>query len=180
MSKPVKSLILDMYRKNLGGINQAMLVDLRGITANDNNALRADLAKKQIRVTVLKNALARKVFSDTELAPLKDMIVGPSALIHGADSVVTIAREMMDWAKKNDKVQLKGAVLEGTVFGADQLAALSKYPTKAEAQAQVVSSVLSPGRKLVGSILSPGRKLASIIKAIEEKLEKGETIAKVA
>ncbi len=180
MSKPVKSLILDMYRKNLGDINQGVLVDYRGITANENNTLRQGLAKKQIRVVVLKNALARKVFGDTAMKPLNDMIVGPTALVHGADSVVSVAREMIDWVKKFEKIKFKGAVLEGVVFGADDIKALSKYPTKAEAQAQVVGSILGPARKLAGAIKGPGAKLAGVIKAIEEKLEKGEAIAKLA
>ena len=42
--------------------------------------------------------------------------------------------------------------------------------------AQAVQIVLSPGQNLIGSILGPGRKLASLVKAIEEKLEKGAAI----
>ena len=78
------------------------------------------------------------------------------------------------------RMQLKGAVLEGIVFGPDQIKDLSKYPTKPEAQARVVGAILGPARKLAGQIKGPASKIAGIIKAVEEKLEKGETIAKVA
>jgi len=77
-----------------------------------------------------------------------------------------------------ENFNFKGALMEDTVFGADQIDALSKYPTREEAQAQAVQLTLSPGQQLVGSIVSPGRKLASLVKAIEEKLENNQPIKK--
>ncbi len=69
-------------------------------------------------------------------------------------------------------------MLDGTLFkgkaGVDEL---SKFPTKDEAIAQVVTLVVSPARKLVAQVQGPGSNVAGIIKAIEGKLEKGEAIA---
>lgn len=180
MSKPVKALIQDAYSKRFADLSEAMLIDIRGIEALDNNKLRNDLATKQIKVTVVKNTLARNSFKGTELEQLNDMITGPTALVTGGESVVNVARELVAWAKKLDKLELKGAIMDGTVFGADQIDALSKYPTREEAQAQVIQLVLSPAQKLVSAVKGPGSKVASILKTIEEKLEKGESIAKVA
>ena len=70
--------------------------------------------------------------------------------------------------------------MDGVVFGPDQVKALSQYPTRSEAQAQALQLLLSPAQNLVGSVLGPGRKVASLLKAIEEKLEKGEPIARKA
>ena len=98
----------------------------------------------------------------------------------GAETVVDVAREIVDWAKKIKKIELKGAVLDGELYaGKDGVEALSKFPTRAEAQAQVVQLVLSPAGNLVSAITSPGAEIVSILKTIEEKLEKGEAIAKV-
>jgi len=182
MSKIVKKLLTETYADRFAELAEAMIVDIRGIDANDNNELRTDLANKQIRVTVIKNSLARKTFEGSDLEALNDLIDGPTALVYsGPDvSVVNIAREMIDWAKKLKQLELKGAVLEGTAYGPDQIEALSKFPTREEAQAQVVQLILSPAQRLVGAITGPGAQLASILKAIEEKLEDGEAIEKVA
>ena len=40
--------------------------------------------------------------------------------------------------------------------------------------------VLSPGSNLMRAVTSPGSTILSIVKEIEERLEKGETIEKVA
>lgn len=183
MSKPVKNLIAESYKKRFEGVSDAVLVDIRGIESNTNNELRAGLAEKQIKITVVKNSLARKAWADTDMAPLGEMLDGSNAVVYpvGEDvSVVSVARELIDWAKKIQNFEFKGALLDGIQFQANEIKKLSEYPTKDEAQAQVVQILLTPGQKLVGSILGPGRKVASLIKAIEEKLEKGDTISKVA
>lgn len=76
---------------------------------------------------------------------------------------------------------LKGAVLDGEYFdGEDGVKLLGTFPTKAEAQAKVVTLVLSPARNLMGAVKGPGGRVLGIVKSIEEKLEKGEAIAKIA
>jgi large subunit ribosomal protein L10 len=183
MSKPVKNLITDSYKSRFEGITGGVLVDIRGIAANANNEMRAGLAEKQIKVTVIKNSLAKRAFEGTDLEAFNELIDGSNAVVYPVSeetSVVNVARELIDWAKKVQNMQFKGALLDGIQFGADEIKKLSEFPTKEEAQAKAIQILLTPGQKLAGSILGPGRKLASIIKAIEEKLESGEQIKKVA
>ncbi len=179
MSKTVKNLISKAYANQFGDLTEAMIIDVRGIEANENNRLRSELAGKQIRITVVKNSLARATFKDTPLEPLGDLIEGPTALCYGGESVVNVARELVDIAKGIKELELKGAIMDGQLFGADEIEALSKYPTREEAQAQVIQVVLGPASQVAGALVGPGNTIASILKTIEEKLEKGETIAKV-
>jgi large subunit ribosomal protein L10 len=179
MSKPVKELILADYQKRFVDLDGALVIDIRGIDANDNNKLRLGLLKKQIRVTIVKNTLARKAFAGTGLEAISPALTGPAALAYGASSVVDVAREIMTWAKKVEKLQLKGAVLDGKFFeGEAGVRRLSEFPTKEEAQAKVVQLVLSPAGNLIRAATSPGSNILGIVKEIQERLEKGETIAK--
>ena len=156
-----------------------MNLAIRGIDANKNNAFRLDLQEKDIRITVLKNTLAREAFNSTSLDLLKQAIVGPSALAYGAESVVDVARELVSWARKISDLELKGAVLDGEYFDGDAgVRKLSNFPTREEAQAKVVQLILSPAGNVVSAATSPGSKLLGIVKEIRERLEKGETIAK--
>ena len=71
-------------------------------------------------------------------------------------------------------------MLDGQVFVGDAgVKELSRYPTREEAIANTVTLVLSPARNLMGQVKGPGSGIAGIIKTIEEKLEKGEQIARV-
>lgn len=181
MSKPVKSLMIQSYQQQFNGLNSAMLVDLRQVKANDTNRIRADLANKQIKITIVKNSLVKYAFADTDLEPLNEYLDGPCAMVYpvGDDaSVISAAREMIEWAKEVPNLEFRGAVLEGIQFGPAQIENLSKYPTRDEAQANVIQLLMSPAQNLVSQIQSPGQQVAGIVDAIREKLEKGEQIKK--
>lgn len=176
MSKPVKNMIAAEYQRRFGELDSAVLIDIRGVDANTNNAMRAKLNGKEMRVTIVKNSLAKRVFEGTALDQLSAMLEGPCAMVYGGESAVEIARELVELADAIDALDFKGAIMEGTVFGPDEIVALSKYPTRDEAISQTLQIVLTPAQKLVGSVLGPGRTIASLVNAIEEKLEAGEEI----
>ena len=174
-------MIVTEYRRRFDDITDALIIDIRGIDANENNKLRVDLFDKDIHITVLKNSLARTAFKGTNLEVLTTTLTGPTALVFGGDSVVDVARNLVEWAKKVKKLDLKAAILDGELFeGADGVKRLSNFPTKEEAQGTVVQLVLSPAGNLVKAATSPGSNLLGIIKEIRTRLEEGNTIEKIA
>lgn len=180
MSKPMKEMMVRDYMDRVGDVEDALVIGLRGISSNDTNKIRTDLAKKEIRVTVVRNKLFGQAFGETGLSALSDVLKGSSALAYGAESVVDVAREIVSLMKEFPEIELKGAVLDGMLFeGEAGVTELSKFPTREEAIAQDVTLILGPGRKLLGAVKGPGSALAGIVKSIEEKLEKGESISKV-
>ncbi len=180
MSKPVKELIMRDYLDRLGETEDVAVVTLRGIDANRNNEIRTGLAAKDIHVTVIRNNLFLRAFKGTKLENLEPVLVGSNAVVYGAESVIDVAREIVALAKQHEEIELKGALLDGILFEGDAgVRALSNYPTRDEAIAEDVTLILGPGRKLVGALKGPGGRLMGIVKAIEEKLEKGEEIARV-
>lgn len=180
MSKTVKAMILQDYADRFGEESDVAVISIRGVEANDNNEFRSALRKKDINVTIIRNSLAKRHFEGTALEALNPVLQGPSALAYGGASVVEVARELVELIKTFPAVELKGAVLDGQLFeGEAGIEALSKFPTREEALGQTVQLILSPAQKLVASMVGPGRKVASLVKTIEEKLEKGEAITKV-
>lgn len=177
MSKPIKNLIVDSYKTKFDGLTGAVVIDVRGIKSNENNNLRADLAKDGIKVTVVKNSLAKSAFNKTIMEGINAVLDGPTALVYGGESVVHVARILIDKLKALPNVQFKGAIMDGETFGPKQVEALSKYPTKAEAQAQVVSIVLGAAGQLIGAITGIGGQILSIIEQVEKKAEKGAPAA---
>ncbi len=191
MSKPVKQMMMDMYRRMFEGVDGVVLVDIRGIPANENNVMRMKLAESKIKVTVVKNRMIEEAFEGTELGNVTPLLEGPCAFAYGLDedtSVVNVARVLLDVVKEVDELEVKGAVMEGQIFQADEVERLSKYPTREEALSEFMTLVLSPGRKLAGAFNAPGSELvgaiggpsgnvAGLLGAVKAKLEAGETIA---
>jgi large subunit ribosomal protein L10 len=181
MSRPTKEFMMRDYEERIGSdTDEALVVSIRGVDAQTNNRMRNELRKSGIRVTVVRNGLAKLSLKDTPLAGLSPVLEGPSALVYGEQSVVNVARELMKWAQEVQNLELKGAILDGMLFeGKDGVERLSKFPTREEAIAKNVTLVLSPGRNLMGAVKAPGANLLAVVKAIQEKLEKGEAIAAV-
>lgn len=169
MSKPVKKLIRDELIKRFDGVTQLAVVGFTGVDANTTNVIRDRLAEKDIKVSVVKNSLARQAFRELGIQDAGELLDGPCAVAYGADSVVTIVRELLAIGKETPNLVVKAAFMEGDVFTTDKIDALSKYPTRDEAIGQVISCVLSAGANLAGCLIAPGGDIASILKGIEEK-----------
>jgi len=67
-------------------------------------------------------------------------------------------------------LELRGVFFDGEVYaGEEGVQTASKLPTREEAIGQVLTLLLSPGRRLAGMFKGPGGRLAGLVKAIEEK-----------
>ncbi|RPI63386.1 MAG: 50S ribosomal protein L10, partial [Planctomycetaceae bacterium] len=169
MSKPIKDLIKKELVKRMDGVTSVAVVGFSGIDAVTTRMIRGRLREKQIKLTVVKNSVARNAFKSLGLEGAASLLEGPCALAYGADSVVTVVRELLAIVKDAPKLTVKAALLDGDVFGTEKIEELSKFPTRPEAIGRVVSSILSPAKVIAGCIITPAGKLASILKTIEDK-----------
>jgi len=173
MSKPVKKLIREEFIRRLRGVTQLAVVGFSGVDANTTNQIRERLHAKDIRMTVVKNALARQAFKEIGIEKAGELLDGPSAIAFGAGpesaEIVSVVRELLEIGRDAPNLTVKAAFMDGEVFGSDQIEALSRYPTRGEAVAQVLQCVLSSGGNLSACLLGPSGQIAGILKAIEDK-----------
>jgi len=169
MSRQVKELVRRELAKRFEGLTSLAVVGFSGVDGVKTHEIRRRLRGKDIVLMVVKNSMARQAFKAVGLDVAAGMLDGPCALAYGADSVVTVVRELLDIGKEAPGLTVKAALLEGELFGPEDVTELSRFPTRDEAIRNVVSCVLWPGRKLAGCLVGPGAMLASIVKAIEEK-----------
>ena len=171
MSKPVKALLRKELIRRLEGVDSLAVVSLEGVDGQANNRLRGELRGKDVRVTVVKNSIARQALKEVGLEAVCGLMAGPCALAVGGDSVVELVRDLLAVAKEIPAVRLRGALMEGEAFGPERMVELSRYPTREEAVANVAMLARSPGSRLCGAVLGPGGRIAGILKTIEERAE---------
>ena len=173
MSKYVKDLITKDLRNRLAGVEDALLVDVIGLENNKNVVLRQRLRQKNIHLLVVKNSLARRATEGTRLAPAFETAEGTMALVWGGEDIIALAKEVVRIAqdKEFERFVPKGGVIDGQPLAAEQVKAVSKWPTRQEQLSILVGQVLSPGASLSSQLLGAGAKLASQIK---KKSEEGE------
>ncbi len=166
----IKTLLLKELVKNWQDMQAFVVVCPIGLDAIVSNQLREALISKNITMTVVKNSLARLALTELDLGPAGELLDAPSAICFGGESIVDLARELVDWSKKADAFKVRGAFVEGQVFSADQTRALAAGPNRSELLAQISSLITSPAGQLSAAIQSVGAGLAGAIKALAEKL----------
>lgn len=176
MSKFVKNLISDDLRKRLEGVENALLVSVAGLDANKNFRLRKTLREKNISLVVVKNSLARRATEGTPLAPAFEEMEGSLAVVWGAEDVVSLAKEITRLAsdKQFEPFSARGGVMDGGRLTAEQVRAVSKWPSRQEQLSILSGQILSPGAMLASQLISAGGALASQIKQKAEGEEAGE------
>jgi large subunit ribosomal protein L10 len=175
MSKFVKDLITKELALRLKEVDGVGVINPRGIDAIKNHGIRRRLHEKGIKMMVVKNTLAKRAVGDGKLKGFDKLLDGPSAVIYGKASISTIARALLDELKTDEKLELRGIFFDGEIYIGDKgVEQVSKMPTREEAVANILASILGPGRKLAGAIKGPGGKLGAILKTIEDKAKEKE------
>lgn len=174
MSKKVKGFIQKEYQTYYQGVNECLVVSLRGLSGVDNNELRGDLLARDIRMNVVKNSLARRAFEELGRPSMGEILTGSCAIAFGGDSIVDVAKVIVEWSKKLDALEIRGGYLEDKVLDAKAAEALSKMPNRRELQAAIVAQALSPGGNISGALKGPAGRIAGCIKTLIEKLEGGQ------
>ncbi|MEG0615231.1 MAG: 50S ribosomal protein L10 [Oscillospiraceae bacterium] len=138
----------------------AVLVDYKGITVEDDTKLRKELREAGVQYSVVKNSTLDFALKATGFESITDCLEGSTAIALSEGDQTAAARIIGKYAKsiKDGTFAMKAGFVEGNVFDAKGLEALSKIPSK--------DVLLS---QLVGSLQGPITGLACIVKAVADK-----------
>ncbi len=166
MSKPIKQLEMNSLKESMGGLRDLVLLSISGVNAVAENQMRLALRKKNIRLQVVKNSLASRVFKELGIGGLEAHLQGPTTIAWGSTGVAELSKEIDAFLKKHKQIKPKAAVADGAIISFDEA---KRFPTRAEAIGQVMGLVLGPARQLVALLQGPGARLAGQIKALADK-----------
>ena len=158
LKQPVVAEIAEV----LNGAKSAVVVDYRGLTVEQDTALRKQLREAGVSYKVYKNTMIRFAAKGTEFEALEPHLEGPTALAVSKEDATAPARVLAEFAKKADKLELKGGVVEGTYYDAAGIGVIASIPSR---------DVLL-GR-LLGSMQSPITNFARVLNQIAEKNGEG-------
>jgi large subunit ribosomal protein L10 len=179
MSKFVKNLITDELRRRLDGVENALLVSVAGLDANKNSRLRKTLRERNIELMVVKNSLAARATEGTPLAPAFQEMEGSLAVVWGAEDIVSLAKQITALAgdKQFEPFAARGGVMDGGRLTAEQVAAVSKWPSRQEQLSILLGQILSTGANLAAQLTGTAASLASQIKQKGEEEEQAAEAA---
>lgn len=154
LKQPVVAEIAELF----DGAASAVVVDYRGLTVEQDTALRKQLREAGVTYKVYKNTMIRFAARGTAFEALEPNLEGPTALAVSKTDATAPARILAEFAKKADKLELKGGVVEGTYYDAKTINVIASIPSR-----EVLLG------RLLGSMQSPITNLARVLNQIAEK-----------
>ncbi|MBR9909140.1 MAG: 50S ribosomal protein L10 [Gammaproteobacteria bacterium] len=130
-----KAIVAEVQEAAKGALS-AVVADARGVSVTAMTALRKEARANGVWVRVVRNTLARRALEGTAYECVKDSLVGPTLIAFSNEHPGAGARIFKEFAKTNDKLELKVAAFEGEVVDISVLATL---PTYDEAIAKLMS-----------------------------------------
>ena len=154
LKQPVVTEIAELF----DGAASAVVVDYRGLTVEQDTALRKQLREAGVTYKVYKNTMIRFAAKGTAFEALEPNLEGPTALAVSKTDATAPARVLADFAKKAPALEVKAGVVEGNFYDEAGMKAISSIPSR-----EVLLS------KLLGSLQSPITNLARVLNQIAEK-----------
>ena len=148
-----------------------VVTDYKGLDVSSMNDLRRKLREEDIEFQVAKNTLLMRAAKDTEAALIEDYFKGPSAVALSYTDPVAPAKILAQFAKDNQKLEIKGGVLKNKVLDVDAIKALAKLPSREVLLGQLLSVLNEVPTSFVRTIAEIPRSLLNVLTAIRDQKE---------
>ena len=154
----LKQPIVAEISELLNGAASVVAVDYRGLTVAQDTELRKQLRDAGVVYKVYKNTMIKRAAEGTDYAVLDPNLEGPTAIAVSKDDATAPARLLAEFAKKADKLEMKGGIVEGTYYDAKGIQVIATIPSR-----EVLLG------RLLGSMQSPIANFARVLNQIAEK-----------
>jgi len=171
MDRTSKEEFVQTFSEKVSRARLAFVADYKGLDVKALTEFRKGLSGGDTgtEFQVVKNRLVKRAIADTDFEGLGEFLTGPNAVLLGFDAVVESAKALRDFAKDNEKLELKGGVLDGKPLTPEQLEALAEMPSKEVLQAMLLGVLQAPSRNLVSLLANVNRQLLNVLVAYKDK-----------
>jgi len=129
MATPDKVAAVSELADKFRNSTAVIVTEYRGLSVPQLAKLRSDL-RGTATYTVAKNSLTALAAKDAGVEGLDDLFVGPTAIAFITGDPVEAAKGLKAFAKTNDKLIIKGGVLEGKAISAAEVQKLADLESR--------------------------------------------------
>ncbi len=165
ISKARKDELVAQYVELINSSNAILMAEYTGLSVSDMEALREKVREADGAFYVTKNRLLRVAMEQTDTPVPEELLTGQMAAGFAMSDAPPLAKALVDYAKKEEKLVIKGVVFDGDVLTVDGVKALASLPTLPEVQSQLVGIISAPARNLASVIASGVRQVVNVVDA---------------
>ena len=169
MNRSEKTIEVDALKKRFSTAQIAILASYKGLSVASVTDLRRQLRAKSTGFKVLKNRLAKIAVKGTPFESLAEHFSSTTAIATSDMDLTGPAKVLTDFAKDNDKLEIKLGLLNGKIINLQEIKALANMPSKEELIAKMLGSLNAPATNLVSVLSQIPRQLVQVLAAIKDQ-----------
>jgi large subunit ribosomal protein L10 len=172
--------VIDEIAAEIKEADAIYAVDYRGISVPAAAELRTKLRDADATFRIVKNTLTERAADKAEIAELKELLEGPTALTFVRGDAALAAKALNDQARVTDTLAFKGGFLNGAPLSPDDIKSLARLPARQVLYGQLVGIVASPITGLARGLGSLLGGLAVALGQVQAQKESAEPEAPAA
>lgn len=166
--QPYKIEAVNKIKEMIQSSKNLIFADFRGLDIAQITELRGQLRESDTEFRVIKNNYAKLAISELGLPAADEFLIDPTALTLIGKDYSQAAGVLIKFAR-NSTLKVKGGLIDGNIFSAEQVAELSRLPGKEQLIAMVMSAANAPLINLMYALQGVPLKLVRTLKAVAEK-----------
>jgi large subunit ribosomal protein L10 len=180
MANAEKTAVVEELTGKFRESSGAVLTEYRGLTVAQMSELRGALAGNAT-FSVVKNTLTKIAATEAgvgeELGP---MLSGPSAIAFVDGDVAQAAKGLLDFAKANPLLVIKGGVLDGKALSASEVSKLADLEPREVLLAKLAGAMKASMTNAASVFNALPTQMAQLAEALRAKTEAGAPAADTA
>ncbi len=169
ISKKKKQEFVATYVDLLNQSQGVILTENNGMSVAQLQELRNTVRQQNGAFHVAKNTLTAIAMKEAGMPVPEDLLQGTTVVGFAFDNMPGIAKTITEFAKKNEQVVVKGAVMDGNILSPADVKALADLPSMDELRASFLGVLNAPATQIAGVLNSSVSQVVRVIKAYSEK-----------
>ncbi len=146
-----------------------VITDYKGMTVAEISDFRQSLKGASVEYRVIKNTYARIAIVDTPVAAAKDSFNGPVGIAIGYDDPVTVAKAVLEFAKKSEKLKVQSGVIDGVLCDPERLKQISVLPSRDALLGMLAGCMQAPTSQMARLLSATVTRMGYAMTALMEK-----------
>lgn len=146
-----------------------IMIDYRGLTVKEMQALRGKLRETGSDVKIYKNSLTEIAIRELALPSMDDYLAGPTAFVFIPDDAVAPAKALTAFAKEHQALELKGGFVQNQVVDANGVKAIATLPSTEELIAKLLGTMQNPIVGFARVLNGPVEAFARTVQAVADQ-----------
>jgi large subunit ribosomal protein L10 len=172
MGKKLKQWMAGEFTRGVASTGSCVVVGYKSLSGEASSALRAQLRKSRVELTVIRNRVSAHALAGTAMEGIKPFIKGPTAVATGGEDAAALAKAVVDGMKGRQGMECRGGFVDGRIVSGEEVRALARLPSRPELLSMIASAVAAPIVNIAYGIDAILTGVARAVNAVREQKDR--------